>query len=111
MEVSEDKKSIWPCLDISPCFHTVPKHVQTLVITFNEIFQALAPQGDVLLPKTFLDLGVAGGVTWKSPTTEMFFQLANKCKSEGANSGMYFGGRAPETASGARRLLLPPGLV
>jgi hypothetical protein len=43
-------------LDISPVFFsTVSKLVQALGITYDEIFQALAVEGDVLLPKSFLD--------------------------------------------------------
>jgi hypothetical protein len=58
MEVSGGKKSTRTCLDISPLFfHTFPRVVQGLVITYDEIFQALAVEGDVLLPKPFLDLG------------------------------------------------------
>jgi hypothetical protein len=58
MEVSGDKKCIWIYLDISPLFfHIAPKLFQALVITCNKIFQALAVEGDVLLPKPFLDFG------------------------------------------------------
>jgi hypothetical protein len=58
MEVSGDKKSPWVCLDISHLFfHTGPKLVQALVITYDEIFQVLAIEGDVLLQKPSLDLG------------------------------------------------------
>jgi hypothetical protein len=32
-------------------FHTVTKIVQALVMKYNEILQALAVEGDVLLPK------------------------------------------------------------
>jgi hypothetical protein len=43
-------------LDISPLFfHIVSKLVQELVITCDEIFQALAAEGDVLHTKPFLD--------------------------------------------------------
>jgi hypothetical protein len=48
-------------LDISPLFfHIVSTFVQALVITYDEIFQALTIKGDVLLTKTFLDLGFDG---------------------------------------------------
>jgi hypothetical protein len=58
MEVSGDKKSIRICLIISPqFFHIVPKLVQALFIMYDEIFQALAEEGDVMLLKPFLDLG------------------------------------------------------
>jgi hypothetical protein len=44
-------------LDISPLFfHIVSKLVQALFITYDEIFQALAAERDVLLPKPFLYL-------------------------------------------------------
>jgi hypothetical protein len=56
MEVNGDKKSRWISLNISPLFfHTVSKLVQALVITHEEIFQALAVEGDILLLKPFLD--------------------------------------------------------
>jgi hypothetical protein len=51
------------------------KHVQALVITYDEIFQTLAVEGDVLLPKTFLDLRFDYVIRWKSPTSEIFFSL------------------------------------
>jgi hypothetical protein len=35
--------------------------------------QALAVEGDVLLPKPFLLYGFDGVVRWKSPASEMFF--------------------------------------
>jgi hypothetical protein len=58
MEMSGDKKSRRICLVIGPLFfHIFPELVQALVITYSEIFQALAVEGDVLLPKSFLDLG------------------------------------------------------
>jgi hypothetical protein len=42
----------------SPLFlHIVPKRVQAHVITYNEIFQALAVEGDILILKPFLGLG------------------------------------------------------
>jgi hypothetical protein len=74
MEVSGNKKSIWISLDISPLFfHTVPKLVQAHTIMHDEIFQALAVEGDEMPPKPFLDLGIDGVVTWNSPVSEMFF--------------------------------------
>jgi hypothetical protein len=55
MEVIGDKKSKRIPLDISPLFfHIVSELVQALVITYSEIFQALAVEGDVLLLKPFL---------------------------------------------------------
>jgi hypothetical protein len=56
MEVSGSKKSIRISLDISPLFfHIVSKLAEALVITYDEIFQALAVEGDVMPPKPFLD--------------------------------------------------------
>jgi hypothetical protein len=78
MEVNGDKKSTRTCLDISPLlFHAVPKLVEALVITYDQIFQALTV-GDILLPKLFLDLGIDGVLrrfirlpyTWKSRGTK-----------------------------------------
>jgi hypothetical protein len=55
MEVSRGKQSARISLDISPLFfYTISKLVQPLVIKYDEIFQALAVDGDVLLPKPFL---------------------------------------------------------
>jgi hypothetical protein len=63
MEVSGDKKGTQIYLDLSPVFfHTVPKLVQALVITYDEIFCALAA-GDTLLLKPFQDLGFGGACT------------------------------------------------
>jgi hypothetical protein len=51
-----DKKSTRVSLDISPLFFTYfSKSVQILVIKYDEILQALAVEGDVLLPKLFPD--------------------------------------------------------
>jgi hypothetical protein len=56
MEANADKKSTRMSLDTSSLFfHIVSKLVQALVITYDEIFQALAEEGDVLFPKPFLD--------------------------------------------------------
>jgi hypothetical protein len=56
MEISGDKESTWISSDISPLFfHIDSKLVQALVIIFNEISQALAIEGDILLLKPFLD--------------------------------------------------------
>jgi hypothetical protein len=45
---------------------------------YNEIFQALVVEGDVLLPKTFLVLSFVSVIRWtrKLPALEMFSQLA-----------------------------------
>jgi hypothetical protein len=54
--VNGGKKSTWISLDISLLFfHIVSKIIQALVITYNEIFQAMMVEGDVLLLKPFLD--------------------------------------------------------
>jgi hypothetical protein len=51
MKVNGDKLRTQISLDISPLlFHTVSKLVQALVITYDEIFQALAVEADVVLP-------------------------------------------------------------
>jgi hypothetical protein len=56
IEVHDDKKSARISLDISSLFfHIVLKLVQALVITYDEIFEALAVEGDILLLKPFLD--------------------------------------------------------
>jgi hypothetical protein len=56
IEVNGDKKSTQISLDISSLFfHIISKLVQALVITYNEIFQALAVEGYVLNAKPFLD--------------------------------------------------------
>jgi hypothetical protein len=68
MEVNGDKKSTRIHLGISPLFfHIVLKLVQALLIKCDEIFQAVAVKGDVLLPKPFLDLGFGGVFRLKSP--------------------------------------------
>jgi hypothetical protein len=60
-------------LDISPLFFNILSTlVQALVIIYDGIFQALAVEGNVLLPKPFLDLGFDGVVRRKSPFSEMF---------------------------------------
>jgi hypothetical protein len=56
MKVSGDKRSTRIFLDISLLFfHLVSKLVQAFVIKYDEIFQVLAVEGDVLLSKPFLD--------------------------------------------------------
>jgi hypothetical protein len=56
MEVIREKKSIWMSLDISPLFFCiVSKLVQAFDATHDQIFQALAVEGGILLPKPFLD--------------------------------------------------------
>jgi hypothetical protein len=76
MEVNGDRKSIQICLDISPLFlYIVSKLVPAVVITYDEIFQALAVEGDVLFHKPFLNLSIDGAVRWKSPPWRCFFSL------------------------------------
>jgi hypothetical protein len=88
LEVSGDKKSTWICLDISPLFFSiVPRVVQALVITCDELFQALVVEAGVLLPKPFLDLGIAGVIRWKLAVLEMFSQFAKHLKVQGRQVG------------------------
>jgi hypothetical protein len=76
MEVSEDKKCIRICLDVSPLFlHIFPSLVQALVVTYDETVQSLAADGDVLLPQPFPDLGFDGDVT-RNRRPIFFFQFA-----------------------------------
>jgi hypothetical protein len=84
MELSVDKESTQVCLDISPLLlHTVPQLVQVPVIIHDETLQALAVEGDVLIPKPFLDLGFDGAIRWKSPSSETFSQLAKHISQAG----------------------------
>jgi hypothetical protein len=55
-------------------------------LTYDEIFQALAVEQDVLLPKPLLNLGFDGVVRWKSPASEVLFSLPNMW-----NSGLHGG--------------------
>jgi hypothetical protein len=78
MEVNGDKKSTRISLGIRPLFfHIVSKLVHAAVIIYDEIFQALAVQGDVLQQKQFLDIGFDLVVRWKFPASEMFSSLPN----------------------------------
>jgi hypothetical protein len=58
-------------------FHIFPTLVQGFIITYDETFQALAAEGDVLLPKPFLDIGCDSVVRWKSPASDIIFSLPN----------------------------------
>jgi hypothetical protein len=59
MEISGDINSKQMCLGISLLFfHIAPKPVQALVKTYDDIFQALATEGDVPLLTSFADLGL-----------------------------------------------------
>jgi hypothetical protein len=92
-------------------FHIFSELVQALVITHDEIFQALAVEGFVPLPKPLLDLGFDCVVPWKSPASEMFFQLAKNLEVQGNGVGaVRWVGWGPEVASGAGQTFLPPGL-
>jgi hypothetical protein len=83
MEVSGGKKSRRICLDISPLFfHVVPRLLQALFITYDEISQALAV-GDVLLPKSFQVLSFGGVVRWQSSATDVFLQFPKHVKIRG----------------------------
>jgi hypothetical protein len=56
MWINGYKKSIQMSLDISPLFlHIVSEIVQALVVIYDEIFQALAVEGDFLLRQALLD--------------------------------------------------------
>jgi hypothetical protein len=104
METCGDNKSIQIRLNISRIFfHTVPKLVQALVITYVDIFHSLAVEGGVLLPKTFLDLGFDCVVTWKSPASEMFFSVCQTSESpRGPSWGGSVGGVGTTTGFGTR---------
>jgi hypothetical protein len=57
MDLNADKKSTKIYLNISPVFfHIVHKLVQALLMK-DQILKAVALEGDVLLPKPFLDVG------------------------------------------------------
>jgi hypothetical protein len=90
-------------------FHIVAKHVHSHVIIYNEIFQALVVEDEVLLSKPFLvpphtlyrhdsapvdfyvqkwllDLGFDGFVRQKSPASKMFYQFAKNLTINWAES-------------------------
>jgi hypothetical protein len=68
-----DKESTRVCLDIGHLFlHTVPKVVQTFVITYDEILHALAVE-DLLLQKPLLYLGLDTVVRWKALCLVLMF--------------------------------------
>jgi hypothetical protein len=88
MEVDGGKKSTRIPFDISPVFfHIISKFVQAVVITHDEIFQALEVEGDALLTKPILDLGFDGVVRWKSPASLVFFQFAKHVEVQGGRVG------------------------
>jgi hypothetical protein len=98
-------------LDISPLFfHIVSKLVQALVITYDEIFKALATEDNDQPPKSILDLGFDSVIRWKLPASEMFFQFAEHMEvQEGGGQALWWVGWVPEMASGAGHLPLLPG--
>jgi hypothetical protein len=88
------------------------RHFQALIITCDEIFQVLAVEGHVPLPKTLLDLGFDGVVVrWKSPASEIFFPFAKNVEvgGRGGIGPVLWVGGGPGRASGAGSVL-PPGL-
>jgi len=60
-------------------------------MVYNEIFQALMVQGDVLIPKPLLDLAFDTAKRCKSPTFEQFLQIPNMWKFKDAKPGMWGG--------------------
>jgi hypothetical protein len=48
---------------------------------YNDISQALAVEGEVLLPKSFLEFGFDDDVRWKSPVLEMIFKFVKHVKA------------------------------
>jgi hypothetical protein len=85
-------------------FSTVSNLVQSLVITYGEIFQAR----NVFWTSAMTVVGFEGVVRWKSPAPEMFFQFAKDVKIQGGRVRAV--GWDPEMASRAGHILLPPGL-
>jgi hypothetical protein len=73
-EVSVDKEGTWLCLDSTLSFFTVIRFVHTFVKGYNELFQALEIEGNVLLLGPLLDFGF-DVVRWKLPTSKMFLYL------------------------------------
>jgi hypothetical protein len=61
-------------------FSTVPKLIQAPVIMYNEIFQALFVEADILLLMAFLDLSFDCVARWKSLASEMFSQFSKHMK-------------------------------
>jgi hypothetical protein len=58
---------------------------------YNEIFQALMVEGDVLISKPLLDLAFDTVKRCKSPTSKKFLQIPNMWKLKQAKPGMYGG--------------------
>jgi hypothetical protein len=85
MEVSGEMNSMQICLDISLVFfHIIPKHAEAHVMTYDEVSQAPAVEGDILFLKRFLDLGFDGVIRWKLPLSEIFQFV--KCERNGDGS-------------------------
>jgi hypothetical protein len=60
-------------------------------MVYNENFQALMVEGDVLISKPLHDLAFDTVKGFKSPTSEKFLQIPNKWKFKEVKSGMYSG--------------------
>jgi hypothetical protein len=58
---------------------------------YNEIFQALMVEGDVLISKPLLDVAFDIVKRCKSPTSKQFLQIPNLCKLKEAKPEMYGG--------------------
>jgi hypothetical protein len=61
---------------IETFFHNVTGFVHTFVTGYDELFQALAIEHNILLLRPFLDFG-SDVLRWKVPTSKMFLYL--KC--------------------------------
>jgi hypothetical protein len=55
-------------------FNTVTGFVHTFVTCYDELFQALAKEGNVLLSRPLLNFGF-DVIRWKLPTSKMFLYL------------------------------------
>jgi hypothetical protein len=108
METRKAYRCVWT--SIIYFFLIVLKFLQALVIMYEEIFQAVAVEGDVLLPKPFLDFGFKGVVRWKSPASEMFFRFAKHVKVQEGQVGAIRWWPRSTNGFGTRSLLVPPGL-
>jgi hypothetical protein len=112
MEVSGDKKSTRIFLNIGHLFFRIVfKLVQELIITYDEFFQALAVEGDILFLKPFVDLtppivqprlGLLG--------LSRVWQIGKNISKAGNLRLMTPSKTRSSDDFGAGRLLLPPGL-
>jgi hypothetical protein len=100
--------------NLSPVFPHSFQLLQALVITYDDIFQSLSVEGDVLLPKPFLDPPIP-----TLPTVELrvgpfvlsrVWQTENSSPRQAISFWWHSQSRGPEMASGAGHLLLPPGI-